>query len=290
LHIRKGAIIWAIVLLVSCFALLYFIFSGFSMLIKRKKVKTSILNKITIDEAEYIVLVGSDTGMTIQFATAFENALSKTNKKVFVAKLNDYTRYKKAKNLIIFAANCGAGEAPENAFKFLKLLTTILQKNELKYKVLGFGSTKYPAFCKFAILVDASLQIQSKFTAEMPLFKIDNQCFNSFKKWENKWSRLNNISLKIDQSNILEKDEETIFNVTGRSKINVDDTFLISLKPNQKIKFTSGDLLSITPKGENRERLYSIAKIDDKLLLSVKKMLLVCALITYRHFIKKIVP
>jgi sulfite reductase (NADPH) flavoprotein alpha-component len=119
--------------------------------------------------------------------------------------------------------------------------------------------------------VHASLQIQSKFTAEIPPFKIDNQCFNSLKKWKNKWSRLNNISLKIDQSNILEKDEETIFNVTGRSKINVDDTFLISLKPNQKIKFTSGDLLSITPKGENRERLYSIAKIDDKLLLSVKK-------------------
>jgi sulfite reductase (NADPH) flavoprotein alpha-component len=117
------------------------------MLIKRKKIKTSILNKITIDIAEYIVLVGSNTGTNIQFATAFENALSKTNKKVFVTKLNDYTRYKKAKNLIIFAATYGAGEAPENAFKFLKLLTTIQQKNELKYKVLGFGSTKYSAFC-----------------------------------------------------------------------------------------------------------------------------------------------
>ena len=271
LHTGKGAIIWAIVLLLSCFALLYFIYSGFSMLIKRKKIKTSILNKITKDEAEYIVLVGSETGTTIQFATAFKNALSKASKKVFVAKLNDYTTYKKAKNIIIFTATYGAGEAPENASKFLKLLNTVQQKNDLKYTVLGFGSTKYPAFCKFAILVHASLQIQPKFTPEMPLFKIDNEDFNSFKKWKNNWSTLNNVSLEIDQSTIFEKDEETIFNITDRSKINVDDTFLISLKPSKKIKFSSGDLLSITPKGENRKRLYSIAKIDNKLLLSVKK-------------------
>ena len=271
LHTGKGVIIWAIVLLLSCFALLYFIFSGFSMLVKRKKIKTSILNKITKDEAEYIVLVGSETGTTIQFANAFKNALSKTCEKVFVATLNDYTTYKKAKNIVIFTATYGAGEAPENASKFLKLLGTVQQKNDLKYTVLGFGSTEYPAFCKFAILVHVSLQIQSKFTPEMPLFKIDNQNFNSFENWKNEWSVLNNISLEIDQSNLLEKDKETIFNIAARSKVNVDDTFLISLKPSQKMKFTSGDLLAIIPKGENRERLYSIAKIDNKLLLSIKK-------------------
>jgi sulfite reductase (NADPH) flavoprotein alpha-component len=45
LHTGKGATVWAIVLLCSCFALLYFIFSGFSMFIKRKKIKTTIFNK-----------------------------------------------------------------------------------------------------------------------------------------------------------------------------------------------------------------------------------------------------
>jgi sulfite reductase (NADPH) flavoprotein alpha-component len=271
LHTGKGAIIWAIVLLLSCFALLYFIFSGFSMLIKRKKIKTSILNKITKDEAEFIILVGSETGTTIQFATIFKNALSNINKKVFVAKLNDYTTYKKAKNIIIFTATYGAGEAPENASKFLKLLNTVQQKNKLKYTVLGFGSKKYPAYCEFAILVHASLQIQPKFTPEIPVFKIDNQNFTSFEKWKNEWSALNNISLEINKSNILETKAETVFNVVSSSNINVDNTFLISLQPSQKTKFTSGDLLAITPKGENRERLYSVAKINDQLLLSIKK-------------------
>ena len=278
LHTGKGTIIWSIILLLSCFAVLYFIFSGFSMFIKRMKTTTKILNKTTKDEAEFIVLVGSETGTTIRFATAFKNALSKANKKVFLGELNEYTRYEKAKSLLIFTATYGAGEAPANASKFLKLLGTVQQKNELKYTVLGFGSTNYPAFCKFAILVHASLQIQPKFTPEMPLIKIDNQDFDSFENWKNKWCSLNNLPLEIDENDVSEKEGATIFNVTHRSEVNDDDTFLISLKPNKKLQFTSGDLLSITPQGETRKRQYSIAKIEDEIVLSVKKNALgVCA-------------
>ncbi|WP_026288389.1 PepSY domain-containing protein [Polaribacter irgensii] len=271
LHTGKGAIVWAFALLMSCFALLYFIFSGFSMLLKRMKIKTKILNNTTKDEAEIIVLVGSETGSTFPFAQAFEKALSMANKKVFVATLNEYSTYEKAKNLVVFTATYGAGEAPSNASKFLKLLERIPQKNELKYTVVGFGSKKYPGFCTFAVLVHASLQIQQKYTPEMPLFKIDNQKINSFKNWVNEWSTLHDLNLKIDEKNVLEKNKEASFNVANRTKINIDSTFLISLKPDTKMQFTSGDLLAITPNGDNNSRLYSIAKIDNKILLSVKK-------------------
>jgi sulfite reductase (NADPH) flavoprotein alpha-component len=235
------------------------------------KIKTKILNNTTKDEAEIIVLVGSETGSTFPFAQAFEKALSKANKKVFVATLNEYSTYEKAKNLVVFTATYGAGEAPSNASKFLKLLERIPQKNELKYTVVGFGSKKYPGFCTFAVLVHASLQIQQKYTPEMPLFKIDNQKINSFKNWVNKWSTLNDLTLKIDEKNVLEKNKEASFNVANRTKMNIDSTFLISLKPDTKMQFTSGDLLAITPKGDNNSRLYSIAKINNKILLSVKK-------------------
>jgi sulfite reductase (NADPH) flavoprotein alpha-component len=271
LHTGKGGIIWAVILLLSCFALLYFIFSGFYMRIKRRKIKNSMRNEITKNAAEFILLVGSETGTTIRFATAFKNALSKANKKVFLTELNNYSSYKNAKNIIIFTATYGAGEAPSNASKFLRLTESVQQKNDLKYTVLGFGSKKYPEFCKFAILVHASLQIHTKFIPQMPVFKIDNKNLNSFKNWKNEWSSLNNIPLEINQNNVLEKDEETIFKVTSRDRVNVDDTFLISLEPNKKIKFNSGDLLAITPEGEQRKRLYSIAKVDNQLLLSVKK-------------------
>ena len=105
----------------------------------------------------------------------------------------------------------------------------------------------------------------------MPLFKIDDQNLSSFENWKNEWGNLNNIKLEINLTDLLEKDEETSFKITNNSKTNIDNTFLIHLKPTNKVKFTSGDLLAITPKGEEKKRLYSVAKIDNTLVLSVKK-------------------
>ncbi|WP_299667580.1 PepSY domain-containing protein [uncultured Polaribacter sp.] len=272
LHTGDGSILWATILVFTCFAILFFIYSGFVMALKRKREISPIKNKISKDEAEYVILVGSETGSTIRSANAFKNALIKANKRVFIAELNNYTTYKKAKNLIIFTATYGDGDAPTNAHKFMKLIGAIQQNNSLKFAVLGFGSTQYTAFCKFAILVHASLQVHLKFTPVMPLFKIDNQNLSSFRNWIHEWGILNHLSLEIDESDIFEKTiKETFFKVANTSEINVDDTFLIELKSTKKTKFTSGDLLSISPNRLQRNRLYSIAKIDKKILLSVKK-------------------
>ncbi|MEE9408625.1 MAG: PepSY domain-containing protein [Polaribacter sp.] len=272
LHTGKGSIIWSLVLLLTCFSIIFFMYSGFSMTLKRKKKTTTILNKTTKDEVEFIILVGSETGTTIRFATAFKNALLKAGKTVFISELNNYSIYEKAKSIIIFTATYGDGEAPANASKFIKLIDTIQQKNILKYAVLGFGSKEYIEFCKFAVLVHASLQIQQKFIPIAPLFRIDNQEINSFKNWLQEWNNNNNLSLKINDNELLEnKQKEIKLKILEKSNSNLDDTFLISLQPSKKVKFTSGDVLSITPKNENRSRLYSIAKVDKNILLSVKK-------------------
>ena len=271
LHTGAGSILWSIILLLSCLAILFFIFSGFYMTVKRRRKATSINNNTLKDEAEFIILVGSETGTTIRFATAFKNALIQANKAVFITELNMYSSYKNAKNIIIFTATYGDGDAPANAQNFIKLINLIEPKRNLNYSVIGFGSKQYPAFCEFAILVHASLQIHEKFKPEMPLFKIDDQHLSSFENWKNEWGNLNNIKLEINLTDLLEKDEETSFKITNNSKTNIDNTFLIHLKPTNKVKFTSGDLLAITPKGEEKKRLYSVAKIDNTLVLSVKK-------------------
>ena len=271
LHTGAGSILWSVILLLSCLAILFFIFSGFYMTIKRKRKTTSIINNTLKDKAEFIILIGSETGTTIRFATAFKNELIKANKAVFITELNRYSSYKNAKNIIIFTATYGDGTAPANAQNFIKLIHAIEPKRNLNYSVIGFGSKQYPAFCQFAILVHASLQIHLKFTPQMPLFKIDDQNLSSFENWKNEWGNLNNIKLEINLTDLLEKDEETSFKITNNSKTNIDNTFLIHLKPTNKVKFTSGDLLAITPKGEEKKRLYSVAKIDNTLVLSVKK-------------------
>ena len=271
LHTGAGSLLWSVILLLSCLAILFFIFSGFYMTIKRKRKTTSIINNTLKDKAEFIILVGSETGTTIRFATAFKNELIKARKAVFITELNRYSSYKNAKNIIIFTATYGDGNAPANAQNFIKLIHLIGPKRNLNYSVIGFGSKQYPAFCQFAILVHASLQIHPKFTPEMPLFKIDEQNLSSFENWKNEWGNLNNINLDINLADLLEKEEETIFKIINNSKLNIDNTFLIRLKPTNKVKFTSGDLLAITTKGEGKKRLYSVANIDNTLVLSVKK-------------------
>ena len=272
LHTGQGSILWSAILLLSCFAILFFTFSGFSMALKRKKKTTLIKNKFNKDEAEFIILVGSETGNTFKFANVFYNALLGANKTVFISELNSYTNYKKANNIIVFAATYGDGEAPINATKFLTKFNKTAQKNNIKFSVIGFGSTNYFNFCKFAILVQANLQLQEKFTPILPLFKINNQSFEAFENWVSQWSNHNHISLTIDKG-IFENTEEKkdVFEVINKTKLNIDDTFLIELKPTKKTKFTSGDLLSIIPKSEMKNRLYSVAKVDKNILLSVKK-------------------
>ncbi|WP_208888951.1 PepSY domain-containing protein [Polaribacter sejongensis] len=272
LHTGKGSILWSFVLLLSCFAILFFIFSGFAMTLKRRKKTSLVKNKFTKDEAEYIILVGSETGSTFNFATAFYNALTTSGKRVFLSELNQYTTYKKATNIIIFAATYGEGEAPINATKFIQKIEKVQQQNILNFSVVGFGSKEYTQYCKFAILVHANLQLQDNFTPTLPIFKVNNQSFSDFDQWLQEWNAFYKMELTITSENLLSsKKKEQEFKVVRKTEINIDETFLIQLKSTKKTKFESGDLLSITPKNETRSRLYSIAKVDDTILLSIKK-------------------
>ncbi|TXD49463.1 FAD-binding oxidoreductase [Polaribacter sp. IC073] len=272
LHTGQGSILWSIILLLACFAILFFIFSGFSMTLKRRKKTTSAKNKFTKDEAEFIILVGSETGSTFNFATTFYNALLTANKTVFISELNEYATYKKAQNIVIFTATYGEGEAPVNASKFIQKIEKTNQKKILNFSVLGFGSKEYPDFCKFAILVHATLQLHINFIPCSPIFKINNQSFSEFNKWIKEWSKFHKINLQIKKEHLqVSKKKEHYYKVLNKTIINTDETFLIQLKPSKKIKFNSGDLLSITPENETKNRLYSIGKIDNTILLSIKK-------------------
>ncbi|GAA4233715.1 hypothetical protein GCM10022291_11450 [Postechiella marina] len=272
LHTGQGSILWSLVLLVTCFAILFFIYSGFAITLNRKKHSIKINNKFSKDNAEYIILVGSESGSTFGFAKTFYNALIQQGKSVFVSELNNYSNYKKAKHLVVFTSTYGDGEAPINATNFEKLITKTPQQNTLQYTVLGFGSLAYKAYCKYAVLVDALLQKHQNFTPNLALHKINNQSFKAFKNWAELWSASKNLKLKIDTpTKIPQPKNSQLFKVVNKSKINTDHSFLIEFKPEKKIKFTSGDLLSILPQNDPVERLYSIAKVNNNILLSIKK-------------------
>jgi sulfite reductase (NADPH) flavoprotein alpha-component len=271
-HTGQGTIVWSLVLLAACVALLFFMFSGFRMTLQRTKKRLIPKNIHTKDTAEFIILVGSETGSTYGFATLFYNALLANGQSVFISPLNNYSTYKKAKHLIVFTATYGEGEAPRNAKKFEVLLKEAIMKQTINYAVVGFGSLLYPDFCKYAIVADSLLQIHPSFNPMMPLFKINNQSFTAFQSWAIQWSQATNIPISIEKLQTKTNlKKQRSFSVVERSNLNEDDTFLIRFKPTKKIKFQSGDLLAFYPEENSAERLYSIGKIDNDIVLSVKK-------------------
>lgn len=272
LHTGEGSVLWSIILLLASASILFFIYSGFAMTLKRRKRSAHTLVMPDKDECDYVILVGSETGTTYDFARRFYDSLTNTGKKVYLTELNKYSSFAKAKKIFFFTATYGEGEPPTNARKFKTIFPTARQPNKIDYAVVGFGSLEYPDYCKFAIQVDALVQSNPNFQPLLPLYKINNADFNDFENWVRQIGERIDIPLTISKPKVKKTKKRLVsFKVIERTELNVDDTFLIRLQPKRKVKFTSGDLLSIFLDGTDIFRQYSIAKINDDILLSVKK-------------------
>ncbi|MEM6515764.1 MAG: PepSY domain-containing protein [Bacteroidota bacterium] len=272
LHTGAGSATWSIVLFFTCILLLFFIYSGLRIYLKRKKSTQKTVNSISAENAEYVILVGSETGNTYRSASKFLDALMQKGKRAMLSELNDYKLYPNAKHLVVFTATYGEGDAPTNAQQFIKRIDKYKQPNEIAYSVVGFGSLLYPDYCEFAILVDGLLQQKKNFRPQLPLFKINNQSKLAFNKWVRQWCNKNDIELQIDlRDNRKEIGKTVQFEVVDKTEINIDNTFILRLKPQQKAKFRSGDLLAIKPNENEAVRLYSIGKVEQDVVISVKR-------------------
>ena len=92
LHTGNGSIIWSLVLFISSLAILYFMYSG--SIISYQRLRSKIKNKYTANQAEYIILVGSENGSTKRLGKVLQQALLDANQKVFLDELNNYKTYK----------------------------------------------------------------------------------------------------------------------------------------------------------------------------------------------------
>ena len=268
LHTGQGSVLWSLILAIATLNILFFIYSGFAMTLKRRK--TKLKNKYEKDASKYVILVGSENGSTLPFAIQLQQQLLRAEETVYITELNNYDTFSKAEHIIILTATYGDGEAPTNANKFLERLKAVVQLRDISYSVVGFGSLAYPNFCKFAFDVDKAMCLH--FQQELPVFTINDKSIESFEDWVNLWNKTRKLPIQISKEKLAIKPKlNTTLTVIEKTKVEThpDDTFLITLKPNTR-KFSSGDLLAIHPKNDYRERLYSIGKVDNNLQLSVK--------------------
>ncbi|SKB48172.1 PepSY domain-containing protein [Daejeonella lutea] len=270
LHTGRTNWIWALILALATVNILFFIYSGFAITLKR--IANKVKNKYKAGDCRFIILVGSENGNTFFFARTIYKQLLDAGEKCYIAELNSYDTFPKAEHLIVLTATYGLGDAPVNAAKFLSRLEKIHQPKPVKFSVVGFGSHSYPDFCKFAFEVNNKLAAQEWALPLLEIHTVNDRSPDEFMQWASQWSQQAGVQLNISPAvfQVKPKRPQTL-TVTGRSELShAEGAFLITLKPSGRVKYTSGDLLAIYPANDHRERLYSIGKIGDAIQLSVK--------------------
>lgn len=272
LHTGSSNTIWAFILGVASLSVLYFIYSGLKMFFLKRKGK--IKNNYKLSEAEVLLLVGSESGSTLHLAKLFFESLISNGTKVFFAEMNDYKPSENIKDVVVFTATYGLGEAPANSNQFLAKWNYHPLQQKFNYSIVGFGSLNYPDFCQFAIDVQNTLKASNNANQLVPLVKIHNQSYHSFKNWATSWEKASGYEFSIPASIVRKKLPLHQFKVIHKQSIIEDDeeTFTLTLKRTGNFTFESGDLLAIYPTSDPVERLYSIGKLNDMdLIISVKK-------------------
>jgi sulfite reductase (NADPH) flavoprotein alpha-component len=247
-------------------------FKGLINRFKRKEASSKNRRKYSKEEAEYILLFGTQSGNTQSMAKAFFKGLVTEGKKVFIDELDNYSSYENATHLIIFTSTYGVGGPPNNANYFEDLIREKDPINPLKFSVVAFGSTSFPEFCQFGVDVDSWLESNHNFERFLPLVRINDQSASDIRSWLSLWNRAADMEVNVGLRDIGTKISKVeSFTMLENPNINNDDTSLIKLRPNNSLDFQSGDLLSIIPEGSKKPRMYSIARIENDIVLSVKK-------------------
>ena len=270
-HTGQGSILWSMILLIASLSIVFFIYSGLSMSVKRLRRPRVLKVGANALDAEYVVLVGSETRNTYRFANAFQKALTEVGKKTHLAELNAYTSYPKASHVVVLTSTYGDGDPPSSANKFTELVKRTQPENDLNYAVVGFGSLRYPGFCQFAVELDTLLDTLPNFHRLMPLVKINEQSEVAFKTWLREWNTETEMNTELNLEKGEKLKEPQPFEIIEHRGPNIDDTVMIRLRSKKRLKFASGDLLNIYPPGDPSPRKYSIARIGDDIVLSVKK-------------------
>ena len=266
LHTGRASVWWAVVLVISCIGLLFFIYTGFRITFARKSVK--IINKYSSQEAEYIILYGSEGGNTLFFAEKILSQLLSSGKKAYLESLNQYKKYPQATHFLIFTSTYGVGNPPSNADRFISLLGMYSQDN-ISYSVVGFGSRVYPDFCQFANEVHQAFSKQPWAKEYLPLYTINEQSLEEFLIWVKAWNAQSEILLS-EENSTYQRERAPLYSMRVLHPVKetaIGEIFTLQLQTNKK--YTSGDLLAIYP-DDKQERLYSIGKVGGKLQLTVK--------------------
>jgi sulfite reductase (NADPH) flavoprotein alpha-component len=270
-HTGRNGIIWSIVLAISSGYILFFIYSGFVIMWRRR---ASVLkNRFSADESDIVILVGSENGTTLRFAKAVLQQLVTQGKKVYLTDMDNYRSFPLMEHLIVMTSTYGLGDPPSNARHFLARIAKHQQDHAFGFSVVAFGSRTYADYCKFGLEADLMLGHLQRASRTSEVFTINDRSPEDFAAWCNTWSLQTGMTVSVTPELVATDHHKDLRKMTVKHKSVMeanDDTFLIRFTPQKNAGIRSGDLLAIYPANDHRERLYSIGKIEKEIQLSVK--------------------
>ncbi len=268
-HTGRAGTIWSLILAVTSAYILFFIYSGFAITLKRRRTRSK--NKFKSKDAHIVILVGSENGGTFKFADAIHRQLIKQGEKVFLTDINNYSLFPEANHLIVMTSTYGQGDGPSNAKKIAEKINKYRQNQNIQYSIVGFGSRSYVHFCKFAYDIESLLQKNQWAKAIMPVYTVNDKSPQDFSDWLTAWTTRTGFKMAMPRELLaLGARELKTLCVVNRTDPDEESAFTIGLRSRKLKHAVSGDLLAIYPKNDHRERLYSIGKINNEIQLSVK--------------------
>ncbi len=272
LHTGEGSWLWSGVLGFSTASLFFFIFSGFKITTKRRQNQPK--KQEQLDNCPIAISVGSETGSTWAFAQHLQEVLDFNGLKSHLGALNKLTVGSKTEKILILTATHGLGQPPSNARYSERQINFLPKDRPLQFAILGFGSKRYPDYCKFAYQTQQFFEEATSFKPLLPVYTVNDQNQSEYEDWLKSLAASLNLSLPRSYSDFaLEKSPSINLQTIKLLQRTVHGhVFTLQLAPPKGANFQSGDLLGLKPQKANEaERLYSIAKRpDNSIFLSIR--------------------
>ncbi|WP_025662081.1 PepSY domain-containing protein [Rhizobium sp. IBUN] len=270
LHTGRGVAWLGLILGFSALAVPVLGWTGLIVWLRRRRNPKAA--SVAADEADTILLVGSENGTTWGFANTLQTALSAQGLCVHVGPMSNFepAHWPKARRVILFAATYGDGMAPAASKEFVERFERVPAMPGLPLAVLGFGDRSFPAFCGFATEI-ARIAEDKGWAVLSPFDTVDRQSPQDFARWGRRLAETLGLVFELNHQPTAPKTWRlpVISRRDYGASVQAPTAILRFALPKISLwqrltgngfsRFEAGDLVGIVPQGSDLPRFYSLA-------------------------------